>query len=101
MIPLLKTVLVIMPVLLSLQGLEGKLFTPVALTIVFALSGSLVLGLACARGWASPESIWNVSQLDESWQAEQWGADEEADAQTALKRAAFLHASEFYRLSRA
>jgi cobalt-zinc-cadmium resistance protein CzcA len=28
-----------------LQGLEGKLFTPVALTIVFALSGSLVLSL--------------------------------------------------------
>ena len=31
--------------LLTLQGLEGKLFTPVALTIVFALAGSLVLSL--------------------------------------------------------
>lgn len=31
--------------LLSLQGLEGKLFGPVALTIVFALSGSLILSL--------------------------------------------------------
>ena len=31
--------------LLSLQGLEGKLFAPVALTIRFALSGSLVLSL--------------------------------------------------------
>jgi heavy metal efflux system protein len=36
--------LVFLP-LLSLQGLEGKLFTPVALTIVFALSGSLALSL--------------------------------------------------------
>ena len=36
--------LVFLP-LLSLQGLEGKLFAPVALTIVFALSGSLVLSL--------------------------------------------------------
>lgn len=36
--------LVFLP-LLSLQGLEGKLFGPVALTIVFALSGSLVLSL--------------------------------------------------------
>jgi cobalt-zinc-cadmium resistance protein CzcA len=36
--------LVFLP-LLSLQGLEGKLFTPVALTIIFALSGSLVLSL--------------------------------------------------------
>ncbi|MBL8469821.1 efflux RND transporter permease subunit [Methyloversatilis discipulorum] len=31
--------------LLSLQGLEGKLFAPVALTIVFALAGSLLLSL--------------------------------------------------------
>ncbi len=36
--------LVFLP-LLSLQGLEGKLFAPVALTIVFALSGSLALSL--------------------------------------------------------
>ncbi|OYW37859.1 MAG: CusA/CzcA family heavy metal efflux RND transporter [Hydrogenophilales bacterium 12-61-10] len=31
--------------LLTLQGLEGKLFTPVALTIVFALASSLLLAL--------------------------------------------------------
>lgn len=36
--------LVFLP-LLSLQGLEGKLFAPVALTIVFALSGSLLISL--------------------------------------------------------
>ena len=36
--------LVFLP-LLSLQGLEGKLFAPVALTIVFALAGSLALSL--------------------------------------------------------
>jgi cobalt-zinc-cadmium resistance protein CzcA len=37
-------ILVFLP-LLSLQGLEGKLFAPVALTISFALGGSLVLSL--------------------------------------------------------
>ena len=31
--------------LLTLQGLEGKLFIPVALTIIFALAGSLLLSL--------------------------------------------------------
>lgn len=36
--------LVFLP-LLTLSGLEGKLFGPVALTIVFALAGSLVLSL--------------------------------------------------------
>ncbi|KAF0162748.1 MAG: heavy-metal exporter HME family [Rhodocyclaceae bacterium] len=37
-------VIVFLP-LLTLQGLEGKLFIPVALTIIFALSGSLLLSL--------------------------------------------------------
>ena len=37
-------VIVFLP-LLTLQGLEGKLFRPVALTIVFALLGSLLLSL--------------------------------------------------------
>ncbi|MAT65480.1 MAG: CusA/CzcA family heavy metal efflux RND transporter [Gammaproteobacteria bacterium] len=37
-------IIVFLP-LLTLQGLEGKLFTPVALTIVFALGGSLLLSL--------------------------------------------------------
>ncbi|MEQ1578068.1 MAG: CusA/CzcA family heavy metal efflux RND transporter [Hyphomicrobium sp.] len=36
--------LVFLP-LMSLQGLEGKLFAPVALTIIFALSGSLLISL--------------------------------------------------------
>lgn len=38
-------VIVFLP-LLTLQGLEGKLFGPVAMTIVFALSGSLLLSLS-------------------------------------------------------
>ncbi|QSB01510.1 efflux RND transporter permease subunit [Methylomonas sp. EFPC1] len=37
-------VIVFLP-LLTLQGLEGKLFGPVAMTIVFALTGSLILSL--------------------------------------------------------
>jgi cobalt-zinc-cadmium resistance protein CzcA len=37
--------LVFLP-LLTLQGLEGKLFSPVALTIIYALSASLVLALS-------------------------------------------------------
>jgi cobalt-zinc-cadmium resistance protein CzcA len=37
-------IMVFLP-LLTLEGLEGKLFGPVAMTIVFALSGSLILSL--------------------------------------------------------
>lgn len=48
-VPVTAGILIIITVflpLLTLQGLEGKLFSPVALTIVFALSGSLVLSLS-------------------------------------------------------
>lgn len=38
-------IIVVFLPLLTLQGLEGKLFIPVALTIVFALAGSLLLSL--------------------------------------------------------
>lgn len=47
-VPVTSGILIIITVflpLLTLQGLEGKLFSPVALTIVFALSGSLLLSL--------------------------------------------------------
>ena len=47
-VPVTAGVLIIITVflpLLTLQGLEGKLFAPVALTIMFALAGSLLLSL--------------------------------------------------------
>jgi cobalt-zinc-cadmium resistance protein CzcA len=44
--------LVFLP-LLSLEGLEGKLFAPVALTIMFALAGSLLLALTLVPVLAS------------------------------------------------
>ena len=47
-VPVTSGILIIITVflpLLTLQGLEGKFFVPVALTIVFALFGSLVLSL--------------------------------------------------------
>ena len=45
-------IIVFLP-LLTLQGLEGKLFSPMALTIVFALSGALLLALTVIPVFAS------------------------------------------------
>lgn len=61
-----------------------------------SLSGSLILGFAAAQGWRDAETLWQLSRLDERWQEEQWGVDDEAAAVEALKRAAFLHAKTFY-----
>lgn len=63
-------VIVFLP-LLSLQGLEGKLFGPVALTIVFALTVSLLLSLTLVPVLASwllsaghQSEPWLMRQLD-------------------------------------
>ncbi len=67
-------IIVFLP-LLTLQGLEGKLFTPVALTIVFALSGSLILSLTVIPVLASyllkevsHEEPWLPRQLQKLYQ---------------------------------
>ncbi|RKZ80708.1 MAG: CusA/CzcA family heavy metal efflux RND transporter [Gammaproteobacteria bacterium] len=57
-------IIVFLP-LLTLQGLEGKLFIPVALTIVFALTGSLLLSLTIIPVIAS-YLLKNVSH-EEPW----------------------------------
>lgn len=63
-----------------------------------AISGSLVLALAVTRGHLTAEQAWTLSRLDETWQIELWGTDEEAAEITALKRAAFLQADRFFAL---
>lgn len=62
-----------------------------------ALSGSLVIGFAAmAEAWPA-DTLWSVSRLDETWQEEQWGADEEAQAAAAAKAADFQNAARFLR----
>ncbi|MEE4304533.1 MAG: CusA/CzcA family heavy metal efflux RND transporter, partial [Wenzhouxiangella sp.] len=66
-------ILVFLP-LLTLQGLEGKLFSPVAATIVFALAGSLLLSLTVIPVFASyllrqgaAEEPWIVRRLQAAY----------------------------------
>jgi chaperone required for assembly of F1-ATPase len=64
-----------------------------------SLSGSLVLGFAAAHGARPAEDLWDISRLDEMWQEEQWGEDEDATALALLKRSAFLHAVRMFGLA--
>jgi chaperone required for assembly of F1-ATPase len=61
-----------------------------------SLSGSLILGFAAARGFAPIEELWLKSRLDEHWQEEQWGPDEEAQLASEVKKESFLHAKRFF-----
>ncbi|PKQ12357.1 MAG: ATPase [Alphaproteobacteria bacterium HGW-Alphaproteobacteria-1] len=83
---------------------EVKLLDNWALTAfhdLVSLSGSLVIGLAALRGYASAETLWHVSRIDETWQEELWGCDEEAQETAVRKQSDFLNAMRFHDLSRA
>lgn len=64
------------------------------------LSGSLVIGLAVYEGHQSVDAAWALSRIDEIWQAERWGTDDEAVLAEAAKRRDFETAGRFLELSR-
>ena len=63
-----------------------------------SLSGSLVIGLASIHDHLPTDVLWKLSRIDEDWQIEQWGEDEEAAEQIEIKRQAFVHAKFFFDL---
>lgn len=65
-----------------------------------SLSGSLILGFAAMLDHRPVDEIWKLSRVDENWQSEQWGVDDEAVAMAETKRSAFVHAKTFHDLSR-
>lgn len=76
-VPVVSGILIIMTVflpLLTLEGLEGKLFVPVALTIIFALGSSLILSLTVIPtlssfilGKPSHKEPWLVRKLSSAY----------------------------------
>lgn len=75
-------------------------FALAALRNLAGLAASLVIGLTALEDDAAPEALWTAANLEEDWQAERWGRDEEAAARRAKRREAFLAAAEFARLAR-
>ena len=87
----------------------GALKRAVAAQDVYALAGlgvavpalgSLVLGLAVARGALDAATAADLGALDELFQAEQWGEDDEAAKRRATFRADIALGARFIALSR-
>lgn len=70
-----------------------------ALHDLVAIPGSLILGLAVAQGRLTPDEAFDLSRIDEDWQADLWGRDEEAEAMAASKRVDLRDAARFFALS--
>ena len=62
-----------------------------------AISGSLIIGFAVAKGLADQQELWEAACLDEIWQEEQWGRDDDAYALRQRKKQDFFDAGHFFR----
>jgi chaperone required for assembly of F1-ATPase len=56
-----------------------------ALHVITTLTGSALLALALLRGEIDQEQAWAAAHVDEDWNAEQWGVDEEVAARRAAR----------------
>lgn len=86
---------------LSAQVRGFDAFGLTALHDLVAITGSLVLGLAMAAGRLSVAEGWEAARIDETWQAEHWGHDEDAAIIESHKRQGLVEAARFLSLRRA
>lgn len=70
------------------------------LGLAVPILGSLVLGLALAEQLMDAETAYALASLDERFQAEQWGIDQEAAARSARDAADVALAARFIALAR-
>ncbi|WP_428548016.1 ATP12 family chaperone protein [Profundibacter sp.] len=85
-------------VLASLAGRVSDMdkFKLAAFHDLVGMSGSLIIGFAVIHRFLPVPELWRRSRIDEDWQIEQWGEDEEAATTEAGKRGGFEHAARFY-----
>jgi len=77
--------------LLPRENIEFALASVGELTV---LSGSLVLALAVGRRRLSAAEAWALSTLEEDWQRERWGAEDEALRRQERRMGAFQIAAD-------
>ena len=75
-------------------------FALAALQTLASLAASLTIGLAALEPDADAATLFAASNLEEDWQAEQWGWDYEAEETRARKLVAFVQAARFAVLAR-
>ncbi|MEP2235650.1 MAG: ATP12 family protein [Alteripontixanthobacter sp.] len=74
-------------------------FTLAAVQPLASLSASLCIALSVLEPGADIDTLWNAANLEEEWQADLWGRDEEAEEARAKKRAEFAQAARFAALA--
>jgi chaperone required for assembly of F1-ATPase len=73
-------------------------FRLAALSPIITIGGSLVVALAHVSKAFDSETLWQAVTLDERWQEEQWGVDDQAAQQRARHHAEWQTATRFLSL---
>jgi chaperone required for assembly of F1-ATPase len=89
----------------ALDRLHGRMvqfdaFSLAALESLTTLAASLVVGLTTLETPDDPLPLWRAASLEEEWQAELWGCDEEAEERRVRRERDFLSAHRMARLAR-
>ena len=94
----------VMPVAQDVQALEKIAktidgfdpFQLAAFSEMVSLGGSFVIALGVAERHITAPQGWAASRIDEDFQTEQWGYDEDANILSSAKRADFERAAAFF-----
>jgi chaperone required for assembly of F1-ATPase len=68
-------------------------WTVAALHLVTTLTGSALLAVALLRGHLDARQVWTAAHVDEDWNVEHWGVDEEVAARRASRLVDFTAAA--------
>jgi chaperone required for assembly of F1-ATPase len=75
------------------ESLPADPWAIAALHVITALTGSALLALALFRDVIDPDQVWAAAHVDEDWNAEKWGVDDEVAARKAAKLVDFKAAA--------
>jgi chaperone required for assembly of F1-ATPase len=89
----------------TLAALRARLerenaFVLAALEMLASLAASLCVALEALEPGADTARLWAAAELEEQWQAELWGREDEAEARRAKRERDFLRAVSFARAAR-
>ena len=68
------------------------------LSPLITTGGSLIAALAVLEGGFTPDRAWEAVSVDDRWQLEQWGTDEEVETALENRRADFMASARFLEL---
>src|SRR5262245_42261431 len=74
-------------VVAATQAIPADPWTLGAVSAITTLTGSALIALAMAQGQLSAEDAWAAAHVDEDWNIQQWGRDEQALERRAAREA--------------